>query len=177
MFNCSLDELADNKLLILYILNKINFPISNSQLTDIVLENNLMNYFTFQQYFSELLNSNFLVLIDKEAKQNINITKQGNDILELFMNRISQDKIEKINGYLRDKIITIKKEAAVTADYTIENENSYTVNLKATENDIVLIDIKINVVSNKQARDLCSKWKENSSKLYNKIITLLIDEI
>ncbi|MDP4176864.1 MAG: DUF4364 family protein [Bacillota bacterium] len=176
MFNCSLDELADNKLLILYILNKINFPISNSQLTDIVLENNLMNYFTFQQYFSELLNSNFLVLIDKEAKQNINITKQGNDILELFMNRISQDKIEKINGYLKDKIITIKKEAAVTADYTIENENSYTVNLKATENDIVLIDIKINVVSNKQARDLCAKWKENSSKLYNKMITLLIDE-
>lgn len=176
MFNCSLDELADNKLLILYILNKINFPISNSQLTDIVLENNLMNYFTFQQYFSELLNSNFLVLIDKQAKQNINITKQGNEILELFMNRISQDKIEKINGYLKDKIITIKKAAAVTADYTIENENSYTVNLKATENDIVLIDIKINVVSNKQARDLCAKWKENSSKLYNKIITLLIDE-
>ena len=42
-------ELAENKLLLLYILKTIDEPISNAQLTDIVLENSLINYFTLQQ--------------------------------------------------------------------------------------------------------------------------------
>ena len=46
-------ELAENKLLLLYILQVLKRPISNSQLTEIILENNLINYFTLQQYISE----------------------------------------------------------------------------------------------------------------------------
>ena len=34
-------ELAENKLLLLYIIKSIKYPISNTQLTDIVLENSL----------------------------------------------------------------------------------------------------------------------------------------
>ena len=47
-------ELAENKLLMLYILKSIKDPISNAQFTEIILENNFMNYFIFQQYLSEL---------------------------------------------------------------------------------------------------------------------------
>ncbi|HBM81290.1 MAG TPA: DUF4364 domain-containing protein, partial [Clostridiaceae bacterium] len=46
-------ELAESKLLILYLFKKINLPISNAIVTDIVLENNLLNYFQLQQYLSE----------------------------------------------------------------------------------------------------------------------------
>ncbi|WDC83543.1 DUF4364 family protein [Caloramator sp. mosi_1] len=53
-------DLAINKLIILYILNKLNKPTSNSQLTQIILENNLINYFTLQQYISELINTGFI---------------------------------------------------------------------------------------------------------------------
>ena len=42
-------ELAENKLLMLYILKSIKDPISNAQFTEIILENNFMNYFIFQQ--------------------------------------------------------------------------------------------------------------------------------
>ena len=43
-------ELAENKLLLLYIIKSIKYPISNTQLTDIVLENSFINYFMF--YFT-----------------------------------------------------------------------------------------------------------------------------
>lgn len=176
MFDSTLDELADNKLLLLYILQKINFPISNSQLTEIILENNFMNYFTFQQYISELLSSDFLVFIDVNSKQRIKITDKGIKVLELFSSRISSDKIEKADEYIKNKITTIKKEVTVTADYTIDNRNSYIVNLNASENGITLMEINVNVTSNKQARDLCAKWKEKSTQLYNDIINILIEE-
>lgn len=175
MFDNTLGELAENKLLLLYILQKIKFPIFNSQLTEIVLENNFMNYFTFQQYISELLSSNFLIFIDENSKQRIKLTEKGIKVLELFSSRISSDKIEKADKYIKNKITTIKKDVTITADYTIDNGNSYIVNLKASENSITLMEINVNMASNKQARDLCAKWKENSTQLYNDIIKILIE--
>ena len=170
-------ELAENKLLILYIINKINLPISNMQLTEIVLENNLLNYFTLQQYIFELINSNFIEPLEKDNKTRLYITNDGVKILNMFVNRISSSKIELIDTYLDNHIEKIKKQITITADYTIENKNNFLVNLKASENDLTLIDIKLSVPSNSQARDLCKKWKSNSSELYKKIINLLINDI
>ena len=53
-------ELAENKLLVLYVIKSLKQPISNTQLTEIILENNFINYFTLQQYISELEYSNFI---------------------------------------------------------------------------------------------------------------------
>jgi len=175
MFEDSLD-LAENKLLLLYIFNKIKLPISNIQITEIVLENNFMNYFTLQQYIVELTSSNLLRHTIEHEKDRLVITDDGQKVLSLFENRISESKIETANNYLESSLSKIKKELTVTADYTIENKNSYLVNLIASENDTTLIDIKISVASNKQARELCYKWKSNSSELYNKIINILASE-
>ena len=169
-------ELAENKLLLLYVLNQIKLSVSNNQLTQIILENNFINYFTLQQYISELVASNFLEYMESNGKHRLLITNEGVRVLNLFQNRISEGKKEIIDSYLNKQIENIKNEITVTSDYTIEKENNFIVNLKATENENILIDIKLNVASNKQARDLCSKWKNNSSEIYSAIITLLTED-
>ena len=175
MFDNTL-ELAENKLLLLYILNGIKLSISNNQLTQIMLENNFINYFTLQQYISELVASNFLEYIESNNKHRLVITKEGNKTLNFFIERISNTKKRAIDNYLKKQIDNIKKEITITSDYTIEKENNFIVNLKAMENDSILIDIKLNVASNNQARGLCSKWQNNSSDLYSKIIQLLTED-
>lgn len=169
-------ELAENKLLLLYIIDNIKMPISNTQLTDIVLENNFLNYFTLQQYIFELTSSNFIKSIEKEGKIRIGITERGSKILSMFFNRISPSKIKVIDDYLEKHIQNIKRQLTITADYTIDDNNSFIVNLGAAENESILIDLKLTVGSNKEARKLCSKWKENCSDLYTKLIEILIDE-
>lgn len=173
MFDNSMD-LAENKLILLYILEKINLPISNILLAQIILENNFMNYFTLQQYVAELGESNLLESVNDKGKDRLTISESGRNVLHLFKNRISEEKLSQINVYIENKILSIKNELTVTADYTIENGNSYVVNLVASEGNITLMDLKISVASNKQARELCHKWKSNSSDLYNNIINLLL---
>lgn len=169
-------ELAENKLLLLYIFNKINFPISNNQITQIILENNFINYFTLQQYLSELVSSNFIRYTDESNTHRLVITDRGIKVLSLFQSRISTSKIETIDNYLKSQIKNIKQEISVIADYTVENTNNFIVNLKTIENDSLLIDLKVNVGSKQQAKDLCQKWKSNYSALYDKIIQLLISD-
>ncbi|AYD39759.1 DUF4364 family protein [Clostridium fermenticellae] len=175
MFDDTL-ELAENKLLLLYIFNKMSFPISNNQITEIVLENNLINYFTLQQYLTELVSSNFLKYTNKTGNYRYIITNKGQKVLLLFANRIAKQKTNTVDEYLNKQIDNIKKKVTVIADYTIESENNFIVDLKTLKNDSVIIDLKLNVDSNKRAKELCEKWNKNSLKLYNKIIDLLNEE-
>lgn len=169
-------ELAENKLLLLYIANKLKFPVSNTKITELVLENNLINYFTLQQYLSELISSNFIKNTKVGDSNRLVISDKGLKVLELFGERISERKRELVDTYITDHLESIKKEVTVTADYTIEHKNNFIVDLKALEGDSILIDIKIKVNSNKEARALCSKWKNNSTELYSSIISLLMDK-
>lgn len=88
----SFTELAESKLLLLFIAKKINMPISNISLTELVLSNNLLNYFTLQQYIFELVSSDLLKNIEHNGKHMLEISDQGITVLSMFSNRISQEK-------------------------------------------------------------------------------------
>jgi hypothetical protein len=105
----SINQLAESKLIILYILDKLNLPISKNQITEVVLENNLMNYFLFQQYITELIDSNFVDYSDKEDKKILSITEFGRKVLSMFLMRIPEDVISRIDVYIKDKIDSIKR--------------------------------------------------------------------
>jgi predicted transcriptional regulator len=169
-------ELAENKLLLLYILNVLKTPISNAQLTEIVLENNFINYFTLQQYISELELSKFISYKDINEKKLLILTEKGENVLSLFNDRISPSKIAMLDNYMKDKIDLIKKELTIQSDYTIVKNDSFLVDLKALEDNLTLMELKLSVPTRKQAVSLCAKWQKNPSDLYNKIITLLFSE-
>ena len=169
-------ELAENKLLVLYVIKSLKQPISNTQLTEIILENNFINYFTLQQYISELEYSTFVKYIEKNEKKLISITDKGEKVLSFFNDRIAPIKRDIIDNYISKAIDNIKKELTIHSDYTIEKNNSFIVNLKALEDETLLIDLKISVPTKKQATSLCNRWKENPSDIYTKIIQSLFDD-
>lgn len=168
-------ELAENKLLMLYILKSIKDPISNAQFTEIILENNFMNYFIFQQYLSELEESKFVEYHENNNKKLLVITEKGDSVLSLFKDRLSPSKITIINEYVKEKWESIKRELTIQADYTIASNDSFIVDLKAVESESLLMELKLTVPSKEQATSICSKWKKNPSEIYNNIINLFIN--
>ena len=169
-------ELAENKLLVLYVIKSLKQPISNTQLTEIILENNFINYFTLQQYISELESSNFVKYIEKNEKKLISITDKGESVLSFFNDRIAPIKRDIIDNNISATIENIKKELTIYSDYTIDNDDSCIVNLRAFEDESLLIDLKVSVPSKKQANDLCSRWKDDPSTIYTKIIQSLFND-
>lgn len=171
----SSSELAENKLLMLYVLKAINEPISNTQLTEIILENNFINYFTFQQYLSELEEAKFVEYHKANDKNLLILTKHGETVLSLFKSRLSHTKIAIIDQYIKNEIESIKKELTIHADYTLGDNDSFIVDLKAIENQSLLMELKLSVPSKNQAISICNKWKDNPSDIYNTIINTFIN--
>lgn len=168
-------ELAENKLILLYIFESIGRPISNSHITEIVLENNLMNYFHLQQYLGELVSSGFLFMDKQEKKQLYSISKRGKDVLEFFENRITENKKKHIKAYLDLHRESIAKEATITAEYTPDQWGAYIVTCKIVEKNASIIELKITANSNEEAKGMCARWKSHASDICSNIIKMLRD--
>ena len=174
MFENSSEELASNKLLILYILNKINMDLTNSQITQVVLDTEVINYFSIQQFLSQLMESKFLTTYKDSNREYYSLTQKGLEILEYFSSRIPEDIAKKIDEYISNNKETLLSDTQVKSSFIKKNDHEFIVNLKVIENQSNLIDLNLNVSSEKQASLICNNWRKNASYMYAEIIDLLI---
>lgn len=166
-------ELAQNKLILLYIIDKINTPISNLQIVKLILENKFMNYFLLQQYLDELCEANLLIAQIVEGKTFYSITKAGRKTLEYFPSHIPSGiklRIDDSFSLIRKKI---KNETLITADFLPESENEYAVRCKVREDNFSLIDMHVTVGTKADARTICENWKNHSQEIYLEILESL----
>ena len=91
------------KLIILYMLEKVDFPLTNAQISGFVLDKGYTNYFHLQQAISELIDSK---LIQDKTVRNTSyyeITERGQKTLSYFEDQIS-DGIKKTSPISSKKI-------------------------------------------------------------------------
>ena len=65
-------------------------------------------------------------------------------------------------------------DTQVKSSFVRQSDNEYIVNLRVIENQSNLIDLNLNVSSEKQAKLICDNWKKNASYMYAEVIDLLI---
>lgn len=169
-------ELAENKLLLLYIFERLNIPLSNSHITQIILENNLIDYFSLQQYLSELVQSGFVKDTREDKRHMLTITPGGMDVLKFFTNRIPEIKREVIDEYLAKQMVSIKKDLEIIAEYEPYGSNMFMTSLKLKDGENTLIDLHLPAPSNSEARRLCGLWKDNYQEFYNRIKSMFYEE-
>ncbi|MDD4503368.1 MAG: DUF4364 family protein [Clostridiaceae bacterium] len=167
--------LADKKLMILYLLSKMDIPMTKSQITNAILENNLIDFFTFQQCISDLEESGMIIQMTHQKKQCFITTDGGKKAIEVFEQRISKNTYGIINNYVSKNKESLKKESQVIAEYNKIGDKEYIVNLKVIEKELILMDLKLSVVSAKQAKQVCEKWKNSSEKIFGQLIGSLIN--
>lgn len=167
------ERVAENKLLILYIINKINFEPANSQIAKLAADTREINYFYLQQYISELVEDKFIECHEKEGKRFYGITPLGKQALDFFKTMIRASAREKIDNAISQNISVLRTETQITADYTPKNENEYMVSCRISEGPTCLIDLQLYAGNKEQARLICRKWENNAQEMYSEIIRIM----
>ena len=171
--NLNHEDFTVNKLIILYLLTQVKMPLSISQITQIILERGYTDYFSLQQYLTELESSSFILVSKQNHSSYFEINERGSQTLEFFVSRIPEFIRKELDLFIENNWRKLKSELDIYAEYTPTKENEYVVHCKVTENQSTLIDLSLNVGSKKQAIELCSNWKENASNLYGEILNIL----
>ena len=155
------EQLTLYKLMILYLIEKVDFPLSNSQISEFILdkEENMLRV-------KQIRNMSHYALSD-----------EGSEAIEMFEYQIPNSIKEDIAQFLKEKEYELRKEANVTADFYPSKGDEYTVNLKIREKESPLLEINLNVVSRDQAVYICDHWEKKHSDVYSMLIEkLLFDE-
>lgn len=105
------------KIIILYMLEKVNFPLSNNQITNFFLDHGYTSYFHVQQTIHELLESKLM----EEKKQGTSTcyqtTEEGRTTLSYFEKKISDEIREEINTYLKENDYEMRNANSIKAEY------------------------------------------------------------
>ena len=164
---------SENRLLILYILNKSNMPITLSTLTDIYFSINEINYFYFQQFLYELKEKEFISIFEENDKHYYIITEKGKNTLDDLMYLIPSVMSIAADNAIQKIIKGLKYELSITTDFIILDADKINVKCNIDEGSSRLFSLEIYAGSMEQARKIADNWKNNSLKYYPQIINLL----
>ena len=162
------------KLMNLYMLKQVNFPLTNAQLTSFFTEHEYTTYFTLQQALNELEDAG---LIRKEASHSstrYEITKEGEETLNFFGKNISPAIVADMDQYLKENKFRLREEVGITADFYKGTNQDYIAHCEVRENKTALIRIELSVPDKAQAEAICSNLKNSSQELYGHIMKTLL---
>ena len=164
------------KLMNLYMLHQVNFPLTNAQLSNFFLDREYTTYFTLQQALNELLEAG---LVKKENLRNSSryeITKEGEETLEFFGKNISPAIISDMDEYLKQNRFRMRNEVGLISDFYKSTNQDYIVHCEVREGKAVLVNLDISVPDKEQAEIMCNHWKDRSQEIYAYVMKSLMSE-
>ncbi len=168
-------NLAENKVLILYILDKLNKDITNAGLFKITSSINNINYFYFQQTLTDLVDSKLVGTYTKDDETVFKITSEGKNNFALTKDVLPGIMKLKADNIFKKELYEIEEASSVSAEYTPKNEKDFTVKCKIVENNETIFEIKTFAGSADRAKRIIDNWNNNASSIYPKILNLLLN--
>ena len=164
------------KLMNLYMLHQVNFPLTNAQLSNFFLDREYTTYFTLQKALNELLDAG---LVKKETMRNSSryeITKEGEETLEFFGKNISPAIVSDMDEYLKQNRFRMRNEVGLISDFYKSTNQDYIVHCEVREGKAVLVNLDISVPEKEQAEIMCNHWKDRSQEIYAYVMKSLMSE-
>ena len=169
------EDLAENKVLILYLLNKLSDGIKSDNLYKIVSSTNNINYFYYQELITDLINTNLIGSFTKDEDTFIKITSEGENALSLTKSLLPGILKLKADNVFKAEVSTIAEESSIVTEYIPRDENNYTVKCKIVEKNDVIFEVSAFAGSRDRAKQISDKWKNNATRIYPQIIDLLLN--
>lgn len=162
------------KLIVLYMLRKVTFPLTNAQITEFIVGQSYTDYFHVQEALHDLIEAR---LISPERIRNMTqytATLDGERTLEYFANEISHAIKDDIDTYFRDNAFELRNESCTTADYEPLSDGGYSVHCQVKEGRETVISLTINVSTEEEAERVCTRWPDKSTDIYMHIMNTLL---
>ncbi len=161
------------KLIVLYLLDKVSFPLTKAQISDLVLEKEYTNFLTLQQVFNELIESGLVSAKTLVNRTHLQITEEGRDTLSYFENRISDAIKDDISEYLKKNELEMRNESSIQSNYYKAVNGEFETELNAVDKDVNLVSIHLTVPTEELAISICENWQKRNKEIYQYLTTAL----
>ena len=88
------------KLIVLYMLDRVDFPLTTSQISEFILDKGYTTYFRLQSALAELTDSGLLKIELTHNRTLYNLTEEGAATINYFRNKISPEIRQEIDNFI-----------------------------------------------------------------------------
>lgn len=171
-----LDQQSINKLILLFVFDKMDVPIQENIVIDMVTENEWINYMDCKDCLTELLKTSFIANISpRSSNPRFAITNDGRECLNNFYTNINSSLREAITDNIKKNRIKYRKKQDYVSDYYKNSDGTYTVVLKIDSNTMPLMELKLNIQNRNTAKWIFKNWSDKAAMVYEFIQENLVD--
>lgn len=171
------NKLALSKLKLLYILNQFSIPLTNNEITNFVLENNIMDYFLLQQILTNMYESKFIEMHLRNGHEYYYITDEGINAINMFGNILPDYFKAEVESKFNKMQKDLKRKNELFSHYYKKDDNEYVVSFQVLENRTVTFDLSINVPTEEMAKAICKKWNSDPEKIFGEILKTITTDL
>lgn len=167
------DPLMLYKLIILYMLDRVTFPLTKTQIGDFLLGRDYTNFLTLQQAVAELSEADLIQAKSLRNRTYLEITEEGKNTLSYFDNRINVSIKRDIASFFSEHEVKMRNESAVRGDYNKSGSGEYEAHLFVKEKDVTVVELTLSVPDEDTAAAICANWQTKSQSIYEYLVSQL----
>lgn len=150
-------------------LDRVDFPLTNSQVSQFVLDKGYTNYFVLQETVNDLLSSGFISVSTIRNTSHYEITSAGHEAMDLFDSKLSDAIKLDILHYFETNKIHLKNESNIYSDYNA-TDKGYDIICTINDHSETLLEIKLMAPTKERAIEICDNWQDKSQDIYDYLI-------
>ena len=149
------------KLIVLYMAKHSKETLTNSQISEFILDRDYTDYFQLQKVLSELVETELL------RKRTISNSSYYEKELSGEIKNEVKDYLQTHGGQVQERILT-------PADYYTTPQGNYAVRCQIIEKDTTVLDLTLAAPGREAAQAMCHSWAKKSQDIYGMLMGELI---
>lgn len=161
------------KIIILYAMQRARLAITVNQLSNTIITDDILDYFSLMHYFYDLIDYGYIKQLAAEENPKYEIQDKGLEAVSLFYDKIPHNirrklerRVDSVMG-LQNKVMDIRTGTALVSDGQIIAKCGI------YEWNKPLLEINIMVGSQHQANQVARYFEQNATDIYQKTFETL----
>ena len=172
------EQYTANKILILFVLDKLGIRMTDNALSAVLLGPGLVNYFSIQECREDLIAKG---CVKREQDSNgsvlFSVTEKGRERLNQMRYMLSGGLGARYEAYIEENRDALERAMYVNADCFEDASGNVYVRCYVREGTNCIVDIKLPVADRKDGAAVCETWKNNTSGIYMQLMKTFYDVI
>ena len=164
-----------NKLIMLFVFDKMEGPLTEKTLLDVCPANKWLEYMDCVTIINQLVDCGFIYRVNESGEPLYAITVDGRMCLANYYVKIPTSTREEIAQFATDNAARYRMMQEAVADYYKNKDGTYTVLLKIIEPTQPLLELKLSVPTKQIAKSIHKSWKNRFSDVYSLLYENLVD--
>lgn len=169
-------EIAENKLIILYISKTLGIPLSNKRFSQIVTEGNFFNFFLLQHLIEDLTENGYLIKSEEAGGETAyNISQKGIDTLDFLIYKIPGGIRNHIDRIAAAKSEIVRQDRNIVSYIDVADDGSFLTVLEIRDHKRILLSLKYASPTRKDATEIANRLKDKAEDVYGMITGLILE--